>query len=55
LNQSLTSKDRELTVVKNKYESNIEDTEKRKKALDEAKNEYNAEKAKLNEKIEHLR
>jgi chromosome segregation ATPase len=52
LNSVLTTKDRELTIVKNKFESTIEDADKRKKVLDEAKSEFQAEKQKLNEKIE---
>lgn len=55
LNSVLTTKDRELTIVKNKFESTIEDADKKKKVLDEAKNEFQAEKQKLNEKIEQLR
>jgi phage shock protein A len=51
----LTSKDRELTIVKNKYESQIEEIEKKKKNLDEMKAEMTGEKQKLNEKIESLR
>jgi hypothetical protein len=37
LNQTLTNKDRELTIVKNKFETAIEETDKRKKALEEVK------------------
>jgi predicted nucleic acid-binding Zn-ribbon protein len=55
LNTTLTSKDRELTIVKNKYESQIEEIEKKKKNLDEMKAEMTGEKQKLNEKIESLR
>ncbi len=40
LNSVLTTKDRELTIVKNKFESTIEDADKRKKALDELKSEF---------------
>lgn len=52
INQSLTNKDRELTIIKNKLESAIEEADKRKKQLDEAKQEFSAEKTKLNEKID---
>lgn len=55
LNSTLTNKDRELTVIKNKYESAIEETEKRRKAVEEQRQEFTAEKQKLNEKIEQLR
>ena len=52
LNASVTSKDRELTILKNKFETQIEEVDKKKKALEEVRNEWNQEKAKLNEKIE---
>jgi hypothetical protein len=52
LNQTLTSKDRELNVIKNKFETTIEDAEKRKKTLEECKAEFAEEKLKMNEKIE---
>lgn len=55
LNTQLTQKERELTLVKNKLETAIEDTDKKKKALEEIKTEYTQEKNKLNEKIEQLR
>lgn len=55
LNHTLTSKDRELTITKNKYESQIDDVDKRKKQVDEIKQEMQIEKNKLNEKIESLR
>jgi uncharacterized coiled-coil DUF342 family protein len=55
LNQTLTSKDRELTVIKNKYETYIEELDKKKKAIDELKQENVVEKQKLNEKVESLR
>lgn len=51
----MSAKDRELTIVKNKYETAIEDLDKKKKAIDEVRTEMNLEKAKLNEKIESLR
>jgi hypothetical protein len=52
LNMAITSKDRELTILRNKFESAIEETEKRKKQVEEQKQEFAAEKTKLNEKIE---
>lgn len=55
LNQTLTTKDRELTMIKNKYETYIEELDKKKKAIDELKQEGLGEKQKLNEKIESLR
>ena len=55
LNQTLTVKDRELTVIKNKYETYIEELDKKKKIIDEMKAEQGTEKSKLNEKIEQLR
>lgn len=39
LNQTLTTKDRELTVIKNKFETQIEDLDKKKKIVDELKAE----------------
>ncbi len=41
LNQTLTNRERENTVLKNKLETAIEDTDKRKKAVDEVKQEFN--------------
>jgi len=41
--------------VKNKFETAIEDADKRKKTLEEFKSEHSEEKVKLNEKIELLR
>lgn len=55
LNQTLTHKDRELNIVKNKFETAIEEADKRKKALEEFRQEAQVEKTKLNEKIEQLR
>lgn len=55
LNQTLTVKDRELSVVKNKFETQIEEIDKKKKMLDEVKAETINEKVKLNEKVEQLR
>lgn len=52
LNQTLTVKDRELTVIKNKYETYGEELEKKKRAVDDLKQESVSEKQKLNEKIE---
>lgn len=52
LNINLTQKDRELTIVKNKFESSIEETDKKKKLYEELKSEIGDEKLKLNEKIE---
>lgn len=40
LNHTLTVKDRELTVVKNKFETQIEDLDKKKKSLDDLKAEH---------------
>ena len=40
LNQTLTTKDRELTMLKNKFEIALEDAEKRKKALEEQRVEF---------------
>ena len=37
LNQTLTNKERELTILKNKLESAIEDADKKKKSVDEVK------------------
>jgi hypothetical protein len=42
-------------MLKSKLESSIEDADKRKKVIDEAKNEMLQEKSKLNDKIEQLR
>jgi hypothetical protein len=39
LNHTLTAKDRELTVIKNKFETQIEELDKRKKVVDELKSE----------------
>jgi len=39
-------------MVRNKLETAIEDAEKKKKALEEYKQEYQVEKTKLTEKIE---
>ena len=55
LNTSLNQKDREFTTIKNKYDSMLEDTEKKKSQLEEIKQEFLAERAKLNEKVESLR
>lgn len=55
LNSSLNMKERELTILKNKLEGSIDDADKKKKVLDEQRNEFIAEKNKLNEKIEQLR
>jgi regulator of replication initiation timing len=52
LNISLTQKDRELTIVKNKFETAIEEADKKKKLYEELKSEIGDEKMKLNEKIE---
>jgi hypothetical protein len=52
LNVSLTQKDRELTIVKNKFETAIEEADKKKKLYEELKSEIGDEKLKLNEKIE---
>ena len=35
LNSTLTTKERELTILKNKFESSIEESEKKKKVLEE--------------------
>ena len=35
LNTTLTNKDRELTIVKNRLETAVEEAEKKKKVLDE--------------------
>lgn len=40
LNMSITSKDRELTILRNKFESAIEETDKRKKAIEEQRVEF---------------
>jgi hypothetical protein len=40
LNSSLTNKERELTIIRNKLEAAIEETDKRKKTVDEAKSEF---------------
>lgn len=55
LNHSLSVKDRELTLFRNKFETTLEDLEKKKRSVDEVKGEFNAEKSKLVEKIEILR
>lgn len=55
LNVTLTQKDRELTIVKNKFETAIEEADKKKKLYEELKGEVGDEKTKLNEKIEQLR
>ena len=52
---TLTQKDRELTIVKNKFETAIEEADKKKKLYEELKGEVGDEKTKLNEKIEQLR
>lgn len=48
----MTNKDRELTMVRNKLETAIEEADKKKKALEEYKQEYQQEKTKMTEKIE---
>lgn len=53
--KSMSNKDRELTIMKSKYESMVEELSKKKKINDELKNDYTTEKEKLNEKIEQLR
>lgn len=53
--KSMSNKDRELTIMKSKYESMVEELSKKKKINDELKNDYTNEKEKLNEKIEQLR
>lgn len=50
--KSMSNKDRELTIMKSKYESMVEELSKKKKINDELKNDYTNEKEKLNEKIE---
>jgi len=55
LGTSLSSKDREIAMLSSKLESHSEDNDKRKKYLDDAKNELSIERAKWNEKIEQLR
>ena len=55
LNQTLTNKERELTVLKNKLETALEEADKKKKSVEDIKSEFNQEKLKLNEKIEQLR
>ena len=40
LNHTLTVKDRELSVIKNKFETQIEDLDKKKKSLDDLKGEH---------------
>ena len=40
LNQNLTNKDRELTIIRNKLETSVEDAEKRKKGLEEYRLEF---------------
>lgn len=55
LNSTLNQKERELTLVKNKLETAIEETDKRRKGIDETKQEWMQERTKLNEKIENLR
>lgn len=40
LNQSLTAKDRELTILKNKFEIAIEEADKKKRALEEQRTEF---------------
>jgi regulator of replication initiation timing len=52
LNTNLTNKDRELTLVKNKLETAIEEADKKKKVIEEYKQEYQIEKNKLTDKIE---
>ena len=42
-------------MLSSKLESHSEDNDKRKKYLDDAKNELSIERAKWNEKIEQLR
>lgn len=44
LQRDITIKDRELTMTKNKFETQIEDIDKRKKAIDDLKNEHINEK-----------
>jgi chromosome segregation ATPase len=55
LNLTLTNKERELTVLKNKLETALEEADKKKKSVEDIKSEFNQEKLKLNEKIEQLR
>ena len=51
----MTTKDRELSVIKNKLESLTEEVDKKKKQLDLQRQELTAEKQKLNDKIDVLR
>ena len=55
LNSVISVKDRELTIVKNKYETAVEELDKKKKSVDEVRTELIGEKNKLAEKIEQLR
>ena len=55
LNVTMTTKDRELSVIKNKLESLTEEVDKKKKQLDLQRQELTAEKQKLNDKIDALR
>ncbi len=52
LNHGISVKDRELTLYKSKYETAVEELEKRKRGIDEVKAELNGEKNKLIERIE---
>ena len=51
----MSQKDREITLLKTKLESHLEDLEKKKKGSEDLKQEINQEKQKLNDKIESLR
>lgn len=53
--KSISTKDREVTIMKSKFDSMTEEVEKKKKVMDDIRNEYAQEKEKLNEKIEQLR
>lgn len=50
--KSISTKDREVTIMKSKFDSMTEEVEKKKKVMDDIRNEYAQEKEKLNEKIE---
>jgi hypothetical protein len=50
--KTMSTKDREVTIMRSKYESMNEEVSKKKKVMDDLKNEYVGEKDKLNEKID---
>lgn len=51
-NKMISQKDREVTLMKSKLDSLTEETEKKKKILDDTRAEFNQERDKLLEKVE---